>query len=88
MSDGFSDDFRPDKFHLSNSEIRATGQLGGGAVANICRELLRLREQVYSQAVPSQSRTGRKIPRDDDDVKGAAIEAYWQAKQGDEYGSY
>lgn len=29
-----------------------------------------------------------QIPRDDDDVKSASVEAYWQAKQGEEYGSY
>lgn len=50
-----SDDFRPSKFHLSNSEINATGQLVGGAVANICRELLQLREKVYDSTFPSKS---------------------------------
>jgi hypothetical protein len=37
-------DYRPDKFSLSNSEISATGALAGGAVANICREAIKLRQ--------------------------------------------
>jgi hypothetical protein len=41
------DDFRPSKFHLSNSEINATGILCGGAVDSIARELLQLRAKVY-----------------------------------------
>lgn len=49
-----SDDFRPSKFHLSNSEIHATGMLCGGAVANIARELLELRKQVYSLNPPAE----------------------------------
>ena len=38
-------DYRPSKYHLSNAEIEATGLLAGGAVANICRELLALRAE-------------------------------------------
>lgn len=36
-------DFRPGRDYLSNEEIKATGMLIGGAVGNICRELLKLR---------------------------------------------
>jgi hypothetical protein len=37
------DDYRPSKFHLSNSEVRSTGIMCGGAVRNIALELLLLR---------------------------------------------
>jgi hypothetical protein len=47
------DDFRPSKLWLSNAEIRSTGMLCGGAVANIARELLELRAKVYANASPS-----------------------------------
>lgn len=47
---GQSDDYRPDKFALSNSEVRATGILCQGAVLNISRELLELRALCASHA--------------------------------------
>ena len=40
------DDYRPTRESLSNSEVRATGILGQGAVLNIARELLHSRERV------------------------------------------
>lgn len=36
--------YRPGRDYLTNEEVEATGLLIGGAVANICRELLALRE--------------------------------------------
>lgn len=38
------DDYRPNKFALSNAEVIATGVIGQGAVANIARELIERRQ--------------------------------------------
>jgi hypothetical protein len=48
-------DYRPSKYHLSNGEIQAVGLLAGGAVANICRELLALREAVRWKPITPES---------------------------------
>jgi hypothetical protein len=41
-----TDDYRPNKFALSNSEVRATGILCGGAVQDIARELIEARSEL------------------------------------------
>lgn len=40
-----SDDYRPNKFALSNGEVRATGILCGGAIQSIAQELLEVRTE-------------------------------------------
>lgn len=53
------DNYRPTIFHLSNSEVHATGTLCGGAVANIARELLELRAKVPFSALDSLKENNR-----------------------------
>jgi hypothetical protein len=40
------DDYRPTRRSLSNGEVSSTGIICGGAVANICRELLAARQRI------------------------------------------
>jgi hypothetical protein len=59
-------DYRPDKFSLSNGEIRATGVLGQGAVLNIARELLAARKQLA--ALSWKKITPENLPKVGDEV--------------------
>lgn len=70
-----NEDYRPSREHLSNREIDATGQLVGGAVGNICRELLSLRQAM------ERAREGLKL----DDKKRQFLRRQWESLRNQDH---
>ena len=73
-----SDEFRPNVYSLSNSEVLATGTLCGGAVSSISRELIASRHTIAEQAATIErlkelARKSHKALRD-----LSTEEIYWQ----------
>lgn len=57
----FPEDYRPNKQALSNSEVRATGILCGGAVHNIARELIESRAYIATLSAQVEELSKRAL---------------------------